>query len=47
MEVSGEDAQDPGEQEEDLPEGQEEEQCCAGSQDRRIRMFFGLPDPDH
>ena len=25
MEVSGEDAQDPGEQEEDLPEGQEEE----------------------
>ncbi len=52
MEVSGEDVQDPGEQEEDLPEGQEEEQCwgsrsgSAGSQDRRIRMFFGLPDPD-
>ncbi len=43
MEVSGEDAQDPGEQEEDLPEGQEESSVGdpdLDPQDRRIRMFL-------
>ncbi len=40
--MHGENAQDPGEREEDLPEGQEEEQCwgsrsgSAGSQDPHV-----------
>jgi hypothetical protein len=49
VEVSGEDAQDPGEQEEDLL--YLKARSSVGDpdldpQDRRIRMFFGLPDRD-